>query len=184
MTRMNKLINLKTDRIILLLFIPWILLFIVPLTPFYKGVEHAHKLLFLIFLIQIGLVYAFSYLTIKTLIDSNKRDDLKFNLTKFGIHTLINFCIVSYLFLPIFQLEAVKHFIQQILILYPILFLSELLRLRSISAYIVSLELNRKAKIKEYVYTFILLTITYGIWDIHTRIKILISDETTAPNKS
>ncbi len=77
-----------------------------------------------------------------------------------------------------------RDFIQQILILYPILFLSELLRLRSISAYIVSLELNRKAKIKEYVYTFILLTIAYGIWDIHTRIKILISHETTGPNKS
>jgi amino acid transporter len=173
---------MKTDRIILLLFIPWILLFIVPFTPFYKGVEHAYKLLFVIVLSQIGLVYTFSYLTIKALKDNNKRPNLKFDLRKFGVHTIINFCIISFWFVPIFRTETIKEPVLLIISLYLILFLSELLRLRNISAYIVSLEQNRKAKFKEYVYTFILLTSIYGIWNIHKRIKNLISNETTVPN--
>ena len=180
MTRMNRLIKMKTDRIILLLFIPWILLFIVPFIPFYKGAEHAHKLFFVILLIQIGLIYTFSYLIIKTLKDYNLRDNVKFNLTKFRIHTLINFCIIIYLFLPVFYPAEIKAYILQITILYPVLFVSGLLRFMSISAYIVSLEQNRKAKFKEYVYTFILLIFIYGIWDIHKRIRNLISDEKTA----
>lgn len=182
MTSMNRLINMKTDRIILLLFIPWILLFIVPFAPFYKSVEHAYNLLFVIVLIQIGLVFTFSYLTVKTLKDLSNTGNLKFSLMKFGIHTSINFCIISYLFLPMLQPERIEDFILLTTGLYFIFLLSELVRLRSISAYVVSLEQGRKAKFKEYVYTFILLTSIYGVWNIHTRIKKIISDTTTAPN--
>jgi len=181
---MNKLLNMQTDRIILLLFTPWILLLIVPFTPFYRGIEHAFQLLFVIIIAQIGLIYTLSYLTIKTLKNNNKKDKLKFDLRKFGIHTLINFCIITCWFVPIFHTDTVKNPVLLFMSLYLILFVSELIRIRNISAFIVSLEQERKATFKEYVYTFILLTIICGIWNIHMRIKNLINGKTQTVNKS
>lgn len=180
---MNKLINMKTDKIILLLFAPWIILFLVPIIPFFNGTENTHRLLFIIFLMQIGMIFSFSYITMKSLKQKNLENVIEFNLRKLKNHTILNFCIVTSCFLPIILPEKFNVSVLILLSLYLILLFSELNRLKNISKFIVSLENNKKAEFKEYVYTFFLLTSMFGIWNIHMRIKNLINVDTTAPNR-
>ncbi len=175
---------MKTDRIILLLFAPWIILFVVPIIPFFNEIENTYRLLFIIFLIQIGLLFLFSYMTMKILKEKSTENIIEFNLKKLKNHTIINFCIITCCFSPVILAENFNVSILVILSLYIILLFSELKRLKNISKFIVSVENNRKAEFKEYVYTLFLLTGIFGIWNIHMRIKKMINVDTTAPNKS
>ena len=178
----QKLLNKKTDKLIGILFIPCILIGIIPLTPVYNKLIDSIDLIFIIIWIQLGMLFITSF-WITDLLNTIADKRLKINLRQFWIHSCINYLLIT-LWLGQIIFPSVRQLTFELFpLLVLVLFISELYRLKIIAKLLVSLELNKKAKFKDYILTMLLISSLYGAWNIHQRIQTINNKKTTAPNR-
>lgn len=173
----SKLLNQSTDKLIAILFTPWLLLAFIPLLPDSFRTEYSLDLFFLILWMQLAMIYTLSYHTL-ILLNSKSSDKLQASALKFKIHSVLNYLLCTFwLGLIVFPIENIT-FLASLPFLILILMVSEILRLKTIAKQMVSIELNKVAKLKDYLPTLFLLTSIYGAWNIHQRIKMITQSNT------
>ena len=171
------LLNRKANRLVYLFYSPWLLMLFFPLTPFYgKAGMTIYPLLF-IFWVQITFYIYFTIGVCKRLFSLEK--EVHFEITEIGfkIHSWINFILIT---LTIFRIiiSGLKEIDNSLsMVLFVIFSISELFRGISMSKLIVSLELKRKVFLKDYIWTlYLVINPLLGLWNLHDRIKKLITD--------
>ncbi|MCW3789526.1 hypothetical protein [Plebeiibacterium sediminum] len=178
----QRILNITTDKLIGILFIPWILLIIIPLTPSYKQLFDSMDVVLLILWIQLGMLFIASYSILIFL--NNTVIDSQTNSKVFIVHSIVNYLLCTLWFgLAIFSsANSFPYHFAPLLIL--VLIISELMRLRVIAKLLVSIEQNKAATFKDYFLTLILLSGLFGVWNIHQRLKSIYKRKTTAANNT
>ncbi|MCT4644356.1 MAG: hypothetical protein N4A74_05155 [Carboxylicivirga sp.] len=175
----KKILKTKTDKLIGILFTPWILVGIMPFTPAYNKTIDSIDLVFIILWIQLGMLYIVSY-QIVDFLKSKATNALKTNTFKFGIQTTISFTFFTLWLVQIIFYEKTNTYSSLVPSIVLLLCISEFIRLRTISKLMVSVELNKEAKFKDYLLTMLLISSLYGAWNIHQRLQAI--NETSVPN--
>jgi hypothetical protein len=183
---MDFLLKQKTNRLIYLFFSPWLLILISPLVRLPIGnIRNAIMLLAFILWIQGCLFFFLTFVLGKKLI---VQEDGKYNCIKnltYLIHCLIDFLLFSMaIWMWIFaQINLISDNVK--LPVFLIVLIAEIFRAKAFSKLIVSLELERETKLKDYVSTlYLLINPMSGIWNIHQRVKSLIKPEKSDSNPS
>lgn len=177
----EKILHIKTDILIGILFIPWILIGIIPFTPVFNKTIDSIDLVFIIMWLQLGMLFITSY-WIMDLLNSNATANLKVSLRYFRLHTIVDYILITFWLGQIIFPSVRQTSYAWFSLLVLALFTSELLRQKTIAKLLVSIELDKKAKFKDYILTIFLISSLYGYWNIHQRIKAINKKKTTSPN--
>jgi len=173
---MDFLLKQKTNRLIYIFLSPWLLILISPMIRLPIGnIRNAIMLMAFILWIQGCLFFLLTFAIGKNLI---LKECHKYNCVKYStylIHCLIDFLMFSFgIWMWILaQINPISDNVK--LPVFFMVLIAEIFRAKALSKLIVSLELERETKLKEYFSTlYLLINPMSGIWNIHQRVVSLI----------
>lgn len=169
----NWILNQKTNTIVYLFYLPWLLIFIFLLTPFYVEYRNFEKVILLILWIQFCFYY---YITLgintKLLLLSNNKLISKNRNLRFKIHSWLNILLITIITLVVAMSKNSFELIGVILIF--LLLVSELIRSAAFTKTIILSEGQENNDMIIYITTFFLvINPLIGLWGLHRRLRFI-----------
>lgn len=167
------IIKLNRDKLLYLYFSPGILLALITVYPFHGNIDAIMDLLLIIFSLMFVMYVIITLSLGIKLINFDSKKIIITKLKGYRMHSFIDLTIISSISLIlILRIFFEKIVVDYVIWLWISFFIMEAFRLITLSEIIVSLELKRKAKRKEYIATYYLfLNPIWGISNLYDRLK-------------
>lgn len=169
----NWLLKISANKLVYIFYLPWVLFLLIPFTPFYGDSSQIIIPIVFIGWLQMLMYFYFTVVLMRKLLLLDLGDFMNVKFRVFTIYSFFNILILSFLCFVLLSFQLLD--IKIVISLFFFYLILEIFRIRFVAKLIVSLEKDKIAKLKDYIFTlYLLMNPHIGIWTIHKRLKELL----------